>query len=129
VDIKKEKWVKGSSVIEMSYIMPLLFSLFVIIINTSFYYHDKAIIGGAAIETAAAGAQLARRSEENCDMETLFQQRIYGKLIYMTDVNVKIEVIKNEVQVSAEAERGFMKIKVRRKANIVIPEKKIRLLK
>ncbi|WP_306480296.1 TadE family protein [Mediterraneibacter sp.] len=129
MDIKKEKWVKGSSVIEMSYIMPLLFSLFVIIINTSFYYHDKAIIGGAAIETAAAGAQLARRSEKNCDMETLFQQRIYGKLIYMTDVNVKIEVIKNEVQVSAEAERGFMKIKVRRKANIVIPEKKIRLLK
>lgn len=129
MDIKKEKWVKGSSVIEMSYIMPLLFSLFVIIINTSFYYHDKAIIGGAAIETAVAGAQLARRSEENCDMETLFQQRIYGKLIYMTDVNVKIEVIKNEVQVSAEAERGFMKIKVRRKANIVIPEKKIRLLK
>ena len=129
MDIKKEKWVKGSSVIEMSYIMPLLFSLFVIIINTSFYYHDKAIIGGAAIETAAAGAQLARRSEENFDMEKLFRQRIYGKLIYMTDVNVKIEVIKNEVQVSAEAERGFMKIKVRRKANIVIPEKKIRLLK
>ena len=46
------RWVSGNSVIEMSYIMPLFFSLFVIIIHTVFYYHDKAIIGGAAAESA-----------------------------------------------------------------------------
>lgn len=44
MDTKKMRWVSGNSVIEMSYIMPLFFSLFVIIIHTVFYYHDKAII-------------------------------------------------------------------------------------
>ena len=57
MDTKKMRWVSGNSVIEMSYIMPLFFSLFVIIIHTVFYYHDKAIIGGAAAESAVMGAQ------------------------------------------------------------------------
>ena len=56
MDTKKMRWVSGNSVIEMSYIMPLFFSLFVIIIHTVFYYHDKAIIGGAAAESAVMGA-------------------------------------------------------------------------
>lgn len=129
MDIKKIRWVKGSSVIEMSYIMPLFFSLFVMIIHTVFYYHDKAIIGGAAAESAVMGAQYIRRHDKNCDIEAFFQGRIHGKLIYMTDVNVTAEVSEEEVQVFAEAKRAFMKTNVKRVADIVNPEKKIRLLK
>ena len=64
------RWVSGNSVIEMSYIMPLFFSLFVIIIHTMFYYHDKAIIGGAAAESAVMGAQYVRRYDKNYDIDT-----------------------------------------------------------
>lgn len=113
----------------MSYIMPLFFSLFVIIIHTVFYYHDKAIIGGAAAESAVMGAQYVRRYDKNYDIEAFFQEKIHGKLIYMTDVNVIAEVNKEEVQVFAEAKRSFMKTNVKRTADIVNPEKKIRLLK
>lgn len=123
------RWVSGNSVIEMSYIMPLFFSLFVIIIHTMFYYHDKAIIGGAAAESAVMGAQYVRRYDKNYDIEAFFQEKIHGKLIYMTDVNVTAEVNKEEVQVFAEAKRSFMKTNVKRTADIVNPEKKIRLLK
>ena len=90
------RWVSGNSVIEMSYIMPLFFSLFVIIIHTVFYYHDKAIIGGAAAESAVMGAQYVRRYDKNYDIEAFFQEKIHGKLIYMTDVNVIAEVNKGE---------------------------------
>ena len=38
--------------------------LFVIIIHTVFYYHDKAIIGGAAAESAVMGAQYVRRYDK-----------------------------------------------------------------
>ena len=69
MDTKKMRWVSGNSVIEMSYIMPLFFSLFVIIIHTMFYYHDKAIIGGAAAESAVMGAQYVRRYDKNYDIE------------------------------------------------------------
>ena len=153
MDTKKMRWVSGNSVIEMSYIMPLFFSLFVIIIHTVFYYHDKAIIGGAAAESAVMGAQYVRRYDKNYDIEAFFQEKIHGKLIYvrrydknydieaffffffhgkliyMTDVNVIAEVNKEEVQVFAEAKRSFMKTNVKRTADIVNPEKKIRLLK
>ena len=118
MDTKKMRWVSGNSVIEMSYIMPLFFSLFVIIIHTVFYYHDKAIIGGAAAESAVMGAQYVRRYDKNYDIEAFFQEKIHGKLIYMTDVNV-----------IAEVNRSFMKTNVKRTADIVNPEKKIRLLK
>ena len=119
MDTKKMRWVSGNSVIEMSYIMPLFFSLFVIIIHTVFYYHDKAIIGGAAAESAVMGAQYVRRYDKNYDIEAFFQEKIHGKLIYMTDVNV----------IAEEAKRSFMKTNVKRTADIVNPEKKIRLLK
>ena len=76
MDTKKMRWVSGNSVIEMSYIMPLFFSLFVIIIHTVFYYHDKAIIGGAAAESAVMGAQYVRRYDKNYDIEAFFQEKI-----------------------------------------------------
>ena len=43
----KGKYVNGSSVVEMAYIMPLFLGLFVILIHAVFYYHDKAVINGA----------------------------------------------------------------------------------
>ena len=44
--------VKGSTVIEMAYIIPLFLGLFVLIMHAVFYYHDKAVLNGAAGETA-----------------------------------------------------------------------------
>ena len=75
----KRKYLKASSVIEMSYIMPIFFLLFVIIIHTVFYYHDKAVIYGAAGETAAVGAQEERKKESGYDLESFFRERVEGK--------------------------------------------------
>ena len=65
------RWVSGNSVIEMSYIMPLFFSLFVIIIHTVFYYHDKAIIGGIAtldnMPVTVIGEQKGKKAKENME--------------------------------------------------------------
>ena len=118
MDTKKMRWVSGNSVIEMSYIMPLFFSLFVIIIHTVFYYHDKAIIGGAAAESAVMGAQYVRRYDKNYDIEAFFQEKI-----------AVCAPVLQMLQVFAEAKRSFMKTNVKRTADIVNPEKKIRLLK
>lgn len=123
------KYVWGSSVIEMSYIMPLFFGLFVIILHSVFYYHDKAVINGAAGETAILGAQAQRGKEEPYDLEAFFKERTKGRLIYLNDVDVSVEQNKNEVTVSASAKRLFMKLSVSQKALIVTPEKKIRQMR
>ena len=53
-------YVSGSTVVEMSYIMPLIMLMFVLIIHTVFYFYDRAVLNGAAAETAVLGAELER---------------------------------------------------------------------
>lgn len=124
---RKGKYVKASAVVEMSYIMPLFLSLFLFIMYTIFYYHDKTVLNGAAAETAVLGAQLERRKgTADYDLEEIFRERTDGKLIYMTDVDITVEEDEKEISVSASARRSVMKLNVCQKAAIVKPEEKIR---
>lgn len=124
-----KKYVKGSAVVEMSYIMPLFLLLFLFITYTVFYYHDKLVLNGAAAETAVLGAQLERRKEAgDYDLEEIFKERINGKLIYMTDVDVSVQRDEDEITVSAAAQKSVMKLNICQKAAIVKPEEKIRWL-
>ncbi len=111
----------------MSYIMPLFLFLFVLIIHTVFYFHDKAVLNGAACETAVLGAQLERKKgAEEYDMEAFFLERTKGKLIIMTDPGVSVIKGNNEVTVEVSARRSMMKLSVCQKAVIAKPEEKIR---
>lgn len=126
---KQREDVKGSATVEMSYIMPLLLLLFLFITYTVFYYHDKLILNGAAAETAVLGAQLERKKEAaDYDLEEIFEERIKGKLIYMTDVDVSVQRNEDEITVSAAAQKSVMKLNICQKAAIVKPEEKIRWL-
>ena len=125
----KRKSLKGSAVIEMSYIIPLFLGFFVLIMHTVFYFHDKAILNGAASETAVLGAQAERRAGTEYDLEEFFRERTDNKLIYMTEVNVEVRETGKEITVSAEAYKNFMGIEVSQKALIVKPEENIRLMR
>lgn len=125
----KENYVSGSSVIEMSYIIPMFLIIFVVIIHTVFYYHDKLIMTGAACETAILGAQIERSIGIECNLEEFFKERLEGKLIYMTDPELKVLKTDKIVEATASVEVGFMKIAIHEKADIVHPEKRIRWMK
>lgn len=125
----KEKYMKASSVVEMSYIMPLFLSMFVLIVHTTFFYHDKAVINGAAAETAVVSAQYIRKKGAEHDMENFFRERLGSKLIFISDVNIEVDLGENLITVSAQAQRMFMKINVCQKAVISEPEKRIRWMR
>lgn len=125
--MRERKEVRGSTVVEMAYIMPLFLLLFVLVINTVFFFHDKVILNGAACETAVLGAQRARLKEtEETDLEGFFMERIRGKLIRMTDVSVSVSGGDEEVTVEARAERGGMSMSVCQTAVTARPEEMIR---
>lgn len=132
MELKKyadERYVKASVTIEMSYIMPLFLFLFLLIVHTAFYYHDKAVLNGAAAETAVLGAQLERRQETvDYDLEQIFRERTAGRLIYMTDVSASVQKQGEEIIVSATVRKSRMELKICQKAAIVKPEEKIRCL-
>lgn len=128
MDFYRKRELKGSAVVEMSYIIPMILFLFVMIIHAVFYYHDKAVLNGAAGETAVMGAQTARRKGTEYDLEEFFHNRTEGKLIYMTDPDVSVEEDEESVTVKASAARSFMRLSIYQRALIVKPEEKIRLL-
>ena len=62
-----KKYVKGSTVVEMSYLIPFCLILFFLLITISFYFHDKAILNAAAAETAVTGVEEKdRRCRSGC---------------------------------------------------------------
>lgn len=124
---RKPAAVTAAAVVEMAYIIPLILFLFLASLYAIFYYHDKAILNGAAAETAAVGAQAARTNGgEETDLEELFYERTDGKLIYMTSLQVETTQTDTEVTVSVQAENGAMSLSVCQKAVIVEPEEEIR---
>lgn len=120
--------LKAVLTVELSYLFIILFSIFVIVIHTVFYYHDKNILQGAVNETAVLWAQLERRRDKYTDMsaETFCRERINGKLILFSGISVSVEQTEEEITVIVLAEKGFMKVSVQGTAMIVKPEDKIR---
>lgn len=120
--------LKAILTVELAYLFIILFSIFVLVIHTVFYYHDKNILQGAASETAVLWAQLERRQGEYVEesAETFYQKRISGKLILFSGSSVDVEQTDKEITVIASAEKGFMKVLVHGSAVIVKPENKIR---
>lgn len=119
--------LKGSAVIEMSYIIPLFLGLFVLIVHAVFYYHDKAVLNAAAAETAVLGAQTVRREGTEYDLEGFFRERSDGKLIWMTGTSVSVLETDREITVEASVHRSIMSLSVCQKARIACPEEKLRM--
>ncbi len=119
--------LKGSAVVEMSYIIPLFLGLFVLIVHAVFYYHDKAVLNAAAAETAVLGAQTVRREGTEYDLEGFLRERSDGKLIWMTGTSVSVSETDREITVEASVHRSIMSLSVCQKARIACPEEKLRM--
>lgn len=120
--------LKGSTVIEMTYLMPVVLLCWILIIFTFFYYHDKNIIGGAAYETAVVGSEQWRwqKKLEEGKMEEYFQNTIKRKLLFFDRVSVTITPTDDEICVEASARKKRMSVAVRRSAAIGVPEERVR---
>lgn len=125
----RDKELKGVITVEMSYILPLILSVLMVVIYTVFYFHDKNILIGAAAETAVLGAQSERKPDEDgrTDLNGFYRQRIAGKLILFGAVSVETEVTEKWVTVLAAANHRGMSVSVRQRAPVLKPEKKIRI--
>lgn len=119
---------RGSTVIEMSYIIPLFLGLFMLIVYAVFYFHDKAVINAAAAETAVLGVQASRRGDTEYDLEQFFNERTQGKLICMTETEVSVSETDTGITVSVSSEKGIMELSVCQKALRAEPEHKLRIL-
>lgn len=123
----KEYGLGGSVTIEMAYILPVVLLVFLLVVYTVFYYHDKNILIGTAAETAVTGAQAARqKGKETPDMQSFYRERIGNKLILLRLTDVEVSRSKKQIEVSVSAGKGRMRVMVVQRAGIPDPEDKIR---
>lgn len=122
------KTVRGSMTVEASFLMPMIMFLIMGCILAVFYYHDKNILSGAAYETAVVGGTKARETGgvTEGELEQLFRERVKGKCIMFSNVRAAVSVGKDEIEVTAAADRRSMKVSVTKRAAVTEPEKYIR---
>ena len=123
--MRENKNLKGSITVEMSYVLPLIIAVIVLLINTVFYYHDKAVIIGAAGEVAEAAAEDIRINGKR-DMDAMAKERIGNKLIMLKVTDVKVDKKRGEAKVSIKASKGPFRTGVSIKAEVPYPEKALR---
>lgn len=114
--------------VEMAFLMPIILLIIMSSIFGVFYFHDKNIISGAAYETAAVGSNKKREKDgvQSDELEVLFQQRISGKCILFSAVDVSVHVSDRVVEVTARGTGRGMKVSVLKRAAVTAPEKTIR---
>lgn len=122
------KELKAVFTIEMSFLIPIVLFLFMQIILTMFYYHDKNILNGAAYEAAVVGGYRVRTkdgiSEE--ELESFLRDRIKGKCILLTSCQTQVSIQEEEVLISVQAGKNGYGVSVEKRAAVTEPEKKIR---
>lgn len=121
------KYVKGSTVVEMAYLIPFCLFIFFLLVMITFYFHDKAILNAAAAETAVLGVEMDRKKmNEETDLESFFRERTQGKLILMSETTAAIRQSEKKVEVEVSAAKGRMRLHLVQRAGKTKPEEKIR---
>lgn len=124
---RRTRWVKGSTVVEMSYLIPFCLFLFFLLVTITFYFHDKTILNAAAAETAVTGVEVDRKKiAEEVDLEAFFRERTQGKLIFLSDTDVKVSQSDKKIEVEVQASKGRMKIHLVQRAVKTKPEEMLR---
>lgn len=125
------QWLKGSMTVEMSFLMPILLMLIMSAIFASFYFHDKNILAGAAYETAVVGSTKMREKKKITDseMKELFRERVGKKCILFAGSSAEISIGKQDICVTASAQKGRFSVSVMKKAAVTEPEEYIRNLR
>ncbi|MDL2249156.1 hypothetical protein M2145_001693 [Lachnospiraceae bacterium PF1-21] len=123
----KRKTVKGSFTIEMTYLMGIFAFVFITVIYTIFYFHDKAVLNSAAYECAVVGSMKARKKDfEKEELEVLLRERVNGRCLFLTVSAEKVTLDEKRVLVELLGSKGPAKVAIRQEAAITYGEDTLR---
>lgn len=118
---------KGEMTVEMTFIVPVIFLVFMLLIYAVFYFHDKVILNGAAAEVIAAGAQYEREyGKEDIDLQKFYRERTEHKLIFLRLGTVDISKSDKLIEIFVKAGNGPVSASVETRGEIPYPEKEVR---
>ena len=127
-DVFMKKGLKGSFMIEAAYIIPVIFFVIATAIFLTFFFHDKALLSGAAYESVSVASRKAREKGgiTTAEIEAFCVERLGGKLIFFSAIQIEAGFSGEEIEVSMVASKGKINLRISEKALITIPETSIR---
>ena len=122
------KSCKGSTIVELAYIMPLVLLIWMLVIYILFFFHDKSIVTGAAYEASVVGAELwmEEEADRSVKVEKYFRERIGSKLLFFENIDVKVVIEDEEVRLKAASSKFRMSLETEAVAAVTEPETVIR---
>lgn len=127
-DVYRGRCTVRGYTIEMSYLMPVILLLIMSSIFGMFYFHDKAVLSGAAYEAAAVGGTKARKKAGVTagEIEALFYERAGDKCILFDRIEVSVSVGDDEIRIQGTGTKRGMTVSVLKSMPVTEPEKRIR---
>lgn len=118
-----KKFVKGSFTIEASVIVPVILTVFSLIITMLFYYHDKNVVSAIVHETLVMGCNREEITEE--EIEKHFHKRLGRKMLLFQNVHVATEIEQDEIGITCTAKKKSMSLCIDMMMKRTNPEKYI----
>ena len=102
--------VRGSVTVEMSFLVPIIFSVIVIVIQLLFYFHDKIILEGVVYETVTVCSGKEEITED--EVESYFSEALGKRLLMFGSVDSEVILSEKEIKMSCSSERNNMRVNV-----------------
>lgn len=118
-----KRYVRGSFTIEASIIVPLILTIFALVVSMLFYYHDKNIVSAIAHETLVMGCSREEISEE--EIEKYLRTRLGQKLLLFQEVQIAAKIEQEEITIVCTAKKKGMSLHIDMTMEKTDPEKYI----
>lgn len=120
--------LKASATIEMIYIMPVIFLVFLVTVYLGFFFHDKNVLQGLVYEATVIGSEKFREEEEIDEAVLLefLQNKSQERLLYFPVPEVEVVITDDTLAISAITNKYNMNIAVEKSVPLIIPEIDIR---
>lgn len=125
----KERY-KASTTIELAMMMPVVLLVITVVINASFYYHDKNVIYGKVYELSAIALQQERISTglDAQELTIYYQDLVEGKLLLFGEVSCGVVEKGDGLEITVAADKGMMSLNINKAVPIYYVEQSIRRL-
>lgn len=118
-----KRYMRGSFTIEASVIVPMILTIFALLISMLFYYHDKNVVSAIAHETLVMGCGREEITEE--EIEKYFKTRLGQKLLLFQGVQIEATIEQEEITIVCTAKKKGMSLYINMTMEKTDPEKYI----
>ena len=118
-----KRHMRGSFTIEASVIIPIILTIFALVVSILFYYHDKNVVSAIAHETLAMGCSKEEITEE--EIKKYFRMRLGQKLLLFQGVQIAVEIEQEKITIVCTAKKKGMSLYVDMLMEKTDPEKYI----